>query len=106
MDLDLLALHKLASKGFFAVLIKVENYLVPAFIELERHGTLKRLNTCDGLVIAADKSPLHILVIKNGHLKSKVLVQLHQPNHTFLTKSTSTGIRIFIDPVFPLGNPR
>lgn len=106
VDLDLLALNKLAPKGLFAILIKVKHYLVPTFVKLERHGALKRLDTCDRLVVAADKSPLHILVIKHSHLKPKVLVQLHHPYCTFLTNSTSTGMRIFIDPVLPLGKPR
>ena len=104
--LDLLKLHEFASKGLLTVLLKVENYLIPALVKFEWHWAFERLDTCYGLVIAADKSSFDVFVIKHSDFELEVLVQLNQPFSTFLTRSTIIGIFIFIEADLPAGKAR
>lgn len=103
MHLDLLTLHKLAPKGFLAVLLQIKHNLVPSLIQLQRHRTFERLNTSNRLVVAGDKSTLHVLIVQDSHLESEVFVQLHRAITTFLTSSTRIGSFIFIEPFLALG---
>ena len=76
VDLDLLALNKLAGEGLLAVVFEVEDDLVPALVELEGHRALEGLDAGDGLVVGADEGPLNVLFVEEGHLEAEVLIEL------------------------------
>lgn len=104
MNLNLLALHKPTSKGLLAIVVQIKHHFIPSIIHLQWHRTLKRLYSRDGLIIAWDEGPLHILVVKDGNFKPEIFVQLNDAMTTFLTSRTTMGWRTLIDTFFWLGN--
>jgi hypothetical protein len=100
VDLHSLTLHKPTSECLLAVLVKVEDYFVPAIIELQRHRTLEWLYSCDRLIIAGDECALHVLVIEDSHFEPEVFIKLHRKEATFLTSSTRMGILTFMERLF------
>ena len=80
-----------ASIGPSSEIWQVELNLVPPLIQPHRHSADEGLNTGGWLIIAGSKSPSDILVVKNLHLKGKVLLQLHVIASTFLMIMTRKG---------------
>lgn len=63
IDLDPLTTDILGPKGFFAVLLQVEDNFVPPAVKLKRHGTLEGLDPGDGLIVGGDEGPLYVLIV-------------------------------------------
>ena len=104
MHLNSLAFNIFASKSLLTVFFQIKSNLVPSFIQLQRHRTLKWLYPCYWLIIWTNKCSFYILVIKHCHLKTEILVELNHKGNTFLAKRTKIGIRIFIELFLALGN--
>ena len=60
---------------------KVELDLIPALIQPHGHCANEGLNACCRLVVGGAEPAAHILVIKNLHLKSEVLLQVLNDHH-------------------------
>lgn len=77
MNLNFLALDKLAPEGLLAIVLEVEDNLVPAVFEFEGHGALKGLDAGDGLVVAGDEGPLDVFIVEDGDFEAEVLIELY-----------------------------